>query len=249
MSNSKQPKNKSNHAKRIANSAPKSAEEKRVKEEQERKERDKAKKRHEKAANRGKKGMAIFFSFLLIMAFAVPSASMLSTCSNSNDSQANAYTQTIDQYNGLIKDNPSESVNYLNLANEYYDYAAAVLQGTVKSSEGSDDLFNKAIENYETFRGMDAGADSSTIAVVSVNEAMAYYYTGDTANALSILQGQTGLTPDNAVVWARLGLVYANSGDAADATAAYNKAIELDPNDTTGAKSFATQQLSLINGQ
>lgn len=104
MSNTKKKgsKNRSSHEKRISQSAPKSLQEKQAKIERERAERE-ARAKKKATANQSKKIMAIVFSALLILAFAIPSLTALSTCSQKQEetlSSSQAYDQIIERYGG-----------------------------------------------------------------------------------------------------------------------------------------------------
>lgn len=73
-------KNRSSHEKRTAKASPKSSEEKRARVAAEREKRD-VKKKREMTSSRGRKILAVFFSALLIIAFATPSVAALGSCS------------------------------------------------------------------------------------------------------------------------------------------------------------------------
>ena len=164
-------KNRSKHEKRIAKAAPKSSREKQAIVDAQRAEREKQAKKKQTAA-RGKKIAAIVFSVLLILAFAIPSLTALSTCS---------------QHSG-----------------------------------------------------------TSAEAQAAVEQALDLYDTGNAEEALAQLQQLSQTYPDDPTVWAQLGYVQSMTGDNDSAIQSYNKAIELDPNDRTGAKSTAETRLSEI---
>jgi tetratricopeptide (TPR) repeat protein len=241
LSNSKkqQPKNKSSHARRTAKPAPKSSEQKAVQAKNAKAEQHHEEKKRERQA-RTKKIAAIFFSVLLILAFAVPSVSVLMGF-NSSSSADDEYQAEVDNIQTLIDADSSEPTNYLNMADTYYNWATDVLDGNIDSSHSSDELFQEALSNYSTY----LQTENDTDAVI--NMAFCYYYLGDLDSAQGALVAQTEKDPNNAVLWAKLGQVYQNNGDTENAKTAYNKAISLDEDDSQGAKSFAEQQLSTLD--
>ena len=125
----------------------------------------------------------------------------------------------------------------------YYDWGTSVKDGTETSKHETSELFQQAIDNYLLY-----GEYTTLSSDSSINLALAYYYTGDTANAFATLQNLVAAEPDNAMANAYLGYIYSESGDTTTATQYYNKAIELDPDDATGAKTYATHELSHIEG-
>ena len=82
---------------------------------------------------------------------------------------------------------------------------------------------------------------------VKVDRALCLLYSGETSNALSALQAIVDEDPSNAIAWANLGLVYEITGSTESARDAYTHAIEADPNDEAGAKSYASQRILQLN--
>ena len=82
---------------------------------------------------------------------------------------------------------------------------------------------------------------------VKVDRALCLLYSGETSNALSALQAIVDEDPSNATAWANLGLVYEITGSTESARDAYTHAIEADPNDEAGAKSYASQRILQLN--
>ena len=102
------------------------------------------------------------------------------------------------------------------------------------------DLLQKAEDYYDTY------LESNDAAAAHVNRALCRYYLGDSAGAISALEKFVAATPDYAPAWANLGMIYQETGDTNKAEDAYNKALEVDPNDENGMKSYVTSQLQSI---
>ena len=82
-----------------------------------------------------------------------------------------------------------------------------------------------------------------------VDRGVAKYYEGDSTSAIATLEEAVEVYPEYGPAWANLGLFYESRGRTAEAVDAYNKAIEVDPDDSQGAKSFAEDRISAINAQ
>ena len=143
-------KHRSKHEKRISKSAPKSSAEKQKIVEAERVAREKEAKK-KAVAGRGKKIMAIVFSVLLILAFAIPSLTALSTCSqhvSSPEVQA-AVDEAMATYDSGDSAGALQQLETLVQANPN-DPNVWVQLGFVYSMTGANDkaidAYNKAIE-------------------------------------------------------------------------------------------------------
>ena len=78
---------------------------------------------------------------------------------------------------------------------------------------------------------------------------MCLLYSGDADAALAALQKLTEEAPDYGPAWANIGLIREYQGDQDEAKEAYQKAIEADPNDEYGAKSYANRRLAAMAAQ
>ncbi len=193
-----------------------------------------------------RKGLTIALCVILIAAFAVPSVSSLAACSISTSSQEDStgdetYQALAESAEATIAENPDDTSAVLNLAGIYYEWAMGVLQGTITSDYTSDELFALAAEEYEAYL-----SDGTVDADASTDLAMCLYYTGDYETAREVLETAVESTPDNAMAWARLGMIRNVLEDDDGAIEAFNTAMELDPDDETGAYSLASGQLALL---
>jgi tetratricopeptide (TPR) repeat protein len=76
---------------------------------------------------------------------------------------------------------------------------------------------------------------------------LALHYTGQSPRALEILKAGTEKGPEFQRIWLTLGYVYANSGDAAGARPALEKARSLGPDNGVGQE--AIRLLGLLEGE
>lgn len=103
-----------------------------------------------------------------------------------------------------------------------------------------EELLQRAIGYYDRYLELESTAEAST------ERALCEYYLGDTDAATSDLEAVTQSWPEYAPAWADLGMLYEVAGRTDEATAAYEKAVELDPDDEAGAKSFAEGRLEAM---
>ena len=159
-----------------------------------------------------------------------------------------------EQYSGLISDlegqlaeNPDDMDTVLALANDYSSWGASVrmLATTDEESSHADDLLDTAIGYYDQYLASENPESEDS---ARVSRAMCLYYQGSVDDAIEALEGVTKDSPDYATGWADLGLVYESQGRSDDAIAAYEKAVELDPNDEQGVKSSVEERLEALKG-
>lgn len=238
-------KNKSAHEKRIAQSAPKSSKEKEAKKAAEEAEKEKQRKKKE-TAGRGKRIAAVVFAVILIIAFAIPTTALMLSDSDSSDESEElteldeTYDEALDVYFSMVDgDDESTTMYYEYIADLYYDWGYEVMSGEDSIYEYAD-LFSLSATYYNTFLVSNEDSDAT------INQAMAYFYSGDTDSGIEVLEARIEEDPEYSVLYSRLGILYAESGDYDTATEYLNQAIELDPDDEDGAKSEAESELSLI---
>lgn len=170
------------------------------------------------------------------------SSSNLSTMEQVDATYGAAEKQLQAQYDA---DNTNASA-LLNLANGYFDWGVAA-QNVAKSDSDKThvkELFNKAIANYDTYL-----KGNSTAKSVQVDRAICIFYVGDVTKAIQTLEDFTKADATFGPAWANLGMFYENAGRTDDAKAAYQKAIDTDPNDTYQVKTYAQQHLDALNKQ
>lgn len=106
---------------------------------------------------------------------------------------------------------------------------------------------NQRLEQAITY--IDQALEIEDSASLRVDRAVAKYYEGDSTSAIATLQECVEAYPEYGPAWANLGLFYESRGHTSDALDAYAKAIEVDPDDEQGSKSFAEERIAAINAQ
>lgn len=198
--------------------------------------------------------------FIVVFALSTLAGALASVFQSQQQSQSveynveyfdNMYEDTVADLESTVEQNPDDSESLLTLANDYYTWGSYVSMLATTDDETSHglDLFGKALERYDQYlelAGDDTSSDDANSARVS--RAMCLYYQGQTDEALSALEELTQSSEDfsYAPAWADLGLLYEYAGSTDKAIAAYQRAIECDPDDEAGAKSYAEQRLESL---
>ena len=152
------------------------------------------------------------------------------------------YSATASSLESKLEANPDDAASLINLANTYLTWGdmARNYASTDDEQAHVTDLLQKAEGYYDTYLA------SNDANAAHVNRALCQYYLGDTAAAIAALEQFCAGTADYAPAWANLGMIYEDAGETDKATDAYNKALEVDPDDTCGMKSFVTSKLQSI---
>ncbi len=152
------------------------------------------------------------------------------------------YEAIVEPLETKLESNAEDKATLINLANNYLTWgdSAQNYASTDEETEHVKELLNKAMGYYDSYLALD---DASA---AHVNRALCQYYLGDTSGAISALEEFCEGTSDYAPAWSNLGMMYEETGDTEKAKDAYNKALEVDPDDTCGVKSYASSQLSSL---
>ena len=153
------------------------------------------------------------------------------------------YATVVDPLEAKLKDNPQDLATLLNLGNDYMSWASTA-GAYATDDEGVahvNDLFGKAIGYFDQYLQLN---DSPA---VKVNRALCVYYSGSTDQAIADLEALTTEESGYGPAWANLGMLYENEGSTDEARAAYQKAVEADPDDEYGAKSYANRRLASMS--
>lgn len=158
-------------------------------------------------------------------------------------SLSDQYQGQVNKFKKRLEDDPNNLAALLNLGQTYmnWGYSAIYSSSTDEETAYSKALVNKAIEYYNRYLELE---DSES---VKIQIALCNYYLGNTDEAMAALTAITEEDPDYALGWANLGMLYEQQYDYDNALSAYQKAVETDPNDEYGAKSYAEERIASIN--
>ena len=152
------------------------------------------------------------------------------------------YQDTGSELESKLSSDNTNLATLLNLGRNYMRWGASVLSTSSSDDDTThgNELLEKAIDYYQQYLDL---KDSDA---VRVDIALCKLYEGERSEAQSDLETLTQNSPTYAPAWANLGMVQEYSGDKDAAKASYQAAIDNDPNDEYGAKSYATQRLSAL---
>ena len=219
-----------------------------------------AEKNQAKAQKQRKPGELSRFQKVVIIIFIVIFAGPTLAGALASVAQAQNYesqtqelsVETMDQsYEGTVADletkvaeNRDDTESLLSLAQNCSSWGTSVLMLATTDDDVAhgNELLDKAVGYYDDYLEHE---DSSS---VRVSRALCLYYQGKTDDAASSLEGVTTDYPDYAPAWQGLGAVYESQGKTDEAIAAYEKAIELDPDDEAGVKSTAESRIEALEG-
>jgi len=155
------------------------------------------------------------------------------------------YAAVVDPLEAKLAENPKDLATLLSLGNNYMSWAseASAYAADDAGTAHVNELYQQAIDYFDQYLKLNDSA------VVKANRAMCLFYSGDADAALKALQKLTKEAPDYGPAWANIGLIREYQGDLDAAKEAYQKAIEADPNDEYGAKSYANRRLAAMAAQ
>lgn len=210
----------------------------------------------------------IIFAVILVLSLCLPFFSSCSAAtaptqddsaqSASSSSEASTVAGIQEQYASLIAslesklaDDPGSLTYLASLGNNYMDEGVD-MKGASDAADNEDTInnaFTKAIGYYDDYLEAaqgDESVDADSVSAVTVNRAICLFYSGDEDQAVSDLTAFLEETDDYVMGWYNLGAFYAQQGDNDKAKEAFNKVIELDPDNESGAVSYAQLQLAII---
>lgn len=117
-----------------------------------------------------------------------------------------------------------------------------MLAATDDEESHGTELVQRAIDYYDRYLALDNASDAR------VERAMCEYYLGDAETATADLEAVTADDPEYATAWYDLGMLYEGQGLSDDALAAYQKAVELDPDDEQGVGTNAQSRVDALTG-
>lgn len=160
-------------------------------------------------------------------------------------STAKTYVSEVNSLESKLNDDPNNLAALINVADDYMNWGYASLQASTTDDEKSysNGLLQKAMDYYDRYLALH---DSNT---AKVDRALCQYYMGDTAGGTAALEQIAADAPDFGPVWANLGMVYEQAGETDKAMDAYQKAVDADPNNEYGARTYANQRLAALKAQ
>ena len=208
----------------------------------------------------------IIFAVILVLSLCLPFFSSCSaTPSTTQDDSAQSdssteastvaeiqtqYASLIESLEGKLADDPDNLTHLASLGNNYMDEGVDMKSASdaADNEETIAEVFSKAVGYYDDYLEAAAAgdADADSVSAVTVDRAVCLFYSGEEDQAIADLSSFLEETDDYVMGWYNLGAFYSQQGDNDQAKEAFNKVIELDPDNESGIVSYAQLQLAII---
>lgn len=208
----------------------------------------------------------IIFAVILVLSLCLPFFSSCSaTPSTTQDDGAQSdssteastvaeiqaqYASLIESLEGKLADDPDNLTHLASLGNNYMDEGVDMKSASdaADNEETIAEVFSKAVGYYDDYLEAAAAgdADADSVSAVTVDRAVCLFYSGEEGQAIADLSSFLEETDDYVMGWYNLGAFYSQQGDNDQAKEAFNKVIELDPDNESGVVSYAQLQLAII---
>ena len=208
----------------------------------------------------------IIFAVILVLSLCLPFFSSCSaTPSTTQDDGAQSdssteastvaeiqaqYASLIESLEGKLADDPDNLTHLASLGNNYMDEGVGMKSASdaADNEETIAEVFSKAVGYYDDYLEAAAAgdADADSVSAVTVDRAVCLFYSGEEDQAIADLSSFLEETDDYVMGWYNLGAFYSQQGDNDQAKEAFNKVIELDPDNESGIVSYAQLQLAII---
>ena len=208
----------------------------------------------------------IIFAVILVLSLCLPFFSSCSaTPSTTQDDSAQSdssteastvaeiqaqYASLIESLEGKLADDPDNLTHLASLGNNYMDEGVDMKSASdaADNEETIVEVFSKAVGYYDDYLEAAAAgdADADSVSAVTVDRAVCLFYSGEEDQAIADLSSFLEETDDYVMGWYNLGAFYSQQGDNDQAKEAFNKVIELDPDNESGVVSYAQLQLAII---
>lgn len=154
------------------------------------------------------------------------------------------YTDYVADLESQLEEDPENAETLLATARACSSWGTSVMMLAATEDEASHgtELVQRAIGYYDRYLALDNASDAR------VERAMCEYYLGDAETATADLEAVTTDDPEYAPAWYDLGLLYEGQGLTDEALAAYQKAVELDPDDEQGVGTNAQSRIDALTG-
>lgn len=210
------------------------------------------------ALNKAQTSMGVkVILIMLIIAFVasfIPLVGSLFSGNTTTGTTQPSQTETINQQyqnsvagiTSMLQSEPESYTVLVSLGNAYFDWAAQLQQAsqTSTSAVGADaPIWVAAKDAYRRALAVKSGEPA-----VTVDYAIAAFYSGETNEAIKAAESITKSNPNFAQAHFNLGIFYKTLAQNDKAIAAYEKYLKLDPKGEQGNADFAKQELESLKG-
>lgn len=192
----------------------------------------------------------VIILFIVVFALSTLAGALASVFQSSQTVEYNVdyvdsqYSDYVADLESQLEDDPENTETLLATARACSSWgtSVAMLAATDDERSHGTELIERAIGYYDRYLELDNASDARS------ERAMCEYYLGDAETAVADLEAVTTDDPDYAPAWSSLGSLYEAQGQTDQAIAAYQKAVELDPDDEQGVGSSAQSRLDALTG-
>ena len=189
--------------------------------------------------------------FIVVFALSTLAGALASVFQSSQTVEYNVdyvdsqYTDYVADLESQLESDPENAETLLATARACSSWGSSVMMLAADDEEATHgtELMQRAVDYYDRYLEFENASDART------ERAMCEYYLGDTETATADLEAVTTDDPEYAPAWYDLGLLYEGQGMSDEALAAYQKAVELDPDDEQGVGSNAQSRIDELTGE
>ena len=195
---------------------------------------------------------AVVIVFIVIFALSTLAGALASVFQSTQGQSVEYDVDYVDsQYEDYVADlesqlegDPENAETLLATARACSTWGTTVMMLAADDAEAAHgtELVEHAVGYYDRYLALDNASDARA------ERAMCEYYLGDAETATADLEALTTDDPEYATGWYDLGLLYEGQGQSDEALAAYQKAVELDPDDEQGVGSSAQSRVDELTG-
>ena len=211
-----------------------------------------AKKRERRPGELSTFQKAVVIVFIVIFALSTLAGALASVFQSTQGQSVEYDVDYVDsQYEDYVADlesqlegDPENAETLLATARACSTWGTTVMMLAADDAEAAHgtELVERAVGYYDRYLALDNASDARA------ERAMCEYYLGDAETATADLEALTTDDPEYATGWYDLGLLYEGQGQTDEALAAYQKAVELDPDDEQGVGSSAQSRVDELTG-
>lgn len=154
-----------------------------------------------------------------------------------------SYESTVADLEAKVEANPEDTESLLALAQNCSSWGSTLSWFSSTDEDAatrSTELIERAITYYDQYLALEDSPEAR------LGKAQCESYLGDTATAMTELGELTTAYPEYANGWVALGSLYEQQGMTDEAAAAYQSAIDADPDGEQGVKDTAQQYLDAL---
>ena len=195
---------------------------------------------------------AVVIVFIVIFALSTLAGALASVFQSTQGQSVEYDVDYVDsQYEDYVADlesqlegDPENAETLLATARACSTWGTTVMMLAADDEEAAHgtELVERAVGYYDRCLALDNASEARA------ERAMCEYYLGDAETATADLEALTTDDPEYATGWYDLGLLYEGQGQTDEALAAYQKAVELDPDDEQGVGSSAQSRIDELTG-